>query len=52
MSKYTLEITGNDPSEGFTLGIQIANGECPVRGSFRSLHFGFLLFDIMIFEWI
>jgi len=52
MENYTIQCSGNDLQEGFTLGVQIAFGECPERGSFRSLHFGLLIFDIIIFNWL
>ena len=52
MSNTTIECSLTDPREGFTLGIQVAYGECPTRGQFHSVHFGFLLFDFVIYRWI
>jgi len=47
---YSIDIERNDP-DYMLLGIQVANGECPNRGMFYLLSFGFLIFTINIYKW-
>ncbi|MCF0074469.1 hypothetical protein LZD49_28550 [Dyadobacter sp. CY261] len=49
--EVTIEFELTDFGDSFLLGVQMAYGEYPGKGSFHMLAFGFLLFTVNIYKW-